>query len=412
MLEAEPATHRPEVFDVPRLNLHAHTFFSYNPFGYSPTRFAWEAYRHGFAFAGIVDFDVLDGVDEFHAAGRQLGLKTCASIETRVYVPELEKHEINSPAEPGVAYHMGVGFVSQTLPKPTRAFLARLRSGAEERTRALVERVNEYLEPVCLDYDLDVVPLTPAGNATERHVCRAFVRKAAAHFEPAALRAFWFEKIGGYPDQQDALEALLRSKTMKKGGFAYLAPSPQTFPLLSDMDAFSRACGAIPTLAWLDGTSAAEQRMASWLDTARQSGTCAINIIPARNFTPGRHDQKLENLYAVVELANARHMPILAGTELNSPGQQLFNDLSVKELSPLAPAFLRGAAIVYGHTVLQRRGLGYLSPWALAHFPEPADRNAFFLAVGRRAAPRAEPPPCDDTWTPGAIFDHLSGARS
>ena len=51
------------------VNLHAHTFFSYNAYGYSPSKFAWLARKAGLAVAGIVDFDVLDGVDEFSMRG-------------------------------------------------------------------------------------------------------------------------------------------------------------------------------------------------------------------------------------------------------------------------------------------------------------------------------------------------------
>src|SRR5215472_2759014 len=65
------------------VNLHAHTFFSYNAYGYSPSKYAWLARKRGLAAAGIVDFDVLDGLEEFLEAGRLLGLKTCVSVEAR-----------------------------------------------------------------------------------------------------------------------------------------------------------------------------------------------------------------------------------------------------------------------------------------------------------------------------------------
>ncbi|HZF00813.1 MAG TPA: hypothetical protein VE344_02855, partial [Methylomirabilota bacterium] len=52
------------------VNLHAHTFFSYNAYGYSPSKFAWLARKRGLAVAGIVDFDVLDALEEFWAAGK------------------------------------------------------------------------------------------------------------------------------------------------------------------------------------------------------------------------------------------------------------------------------------------------------------------------------------------------------
>ncbi len=50
-----------ETFPEPKpiLNLHAHTFFSYNYRGYSPSHFALEAKRHGLETSGIVEFRLL-----------------------------------------------------------------------------------------------------------------------------------------------------------------------------------------------------------------------------------------------------------------------------------------------------------------------------------------------------------------
>ncbi|MBK8046399.1 MAG: hypothetical protein IPK16_04250 [Anaerolineales bacterium] len=69
-------------------NLHCHTFFSFNAFGYSPAAVAWVARQHGIKLAGIVDFDVLDAVDEFLDACDLLGVRGSAGIESRVFVPE------------------------------------------------------------------------------------------------------------------------------------------------------------------------------------------------------------------------------------------------------------------------------------------------------------------------------------
>lgn len=160
------------------VNLHAHTFFSYNAYGYSPSKYAWLARKAGLAVAGIVDFDVLDGLEEFLEAGRLLGLKTCVSLESRAFVPEFATRVINSPGEPGIAYHMGVGFTS-AAPHP---FLAEMRAAAAQRTRDLLARVNRHMQPVELDYEKDVASITPQGNATERHLCEAFERQAARVF--------------------------------------------------------------------------------------------------------------------------------------------------------------------------------------------------------------------------------------
>ena len=70
------------------VNLHCHTFFSFNAYGHSPASLAWLAKKRGFAAVGIVDFDVLDAVDEFLAACDLAGVRGSAGIETRVFIPE------------------------------------------------------------------------------------------------------------------------------------------------------------------------------------------------------------------------------------------------------------------------------------------------------------------------------------
>ena len=370
------------------VNLHAHTFFSYNAYGYSPSKFAWLARRAGLAVAGIVDFDVLDGVDEFLDAGRRIGLKCCAGLESRVFVPEFASLEINSPGEPGVAYNMGVGF-PRTAPHP---FLAEMRAAAEKRTRGIIERVNPYLDPVRLDFGADVAPLTPSGNATERHLCEAYERKAVAVFPDAARRsAFWTERLGDAPTDSGKLQGLIRAKTMKRGGVGYVAPDRGSFPEMAKMNRFVAEVGAIPTVTWLDGASEGEQRMEDFVDIAAASGAAALNVIPDRNYTPGKPDSKLKHLYEVVALAERRGFPVVAGTEMNGPGQKFVDTFSSAELKPLAPIFLRSGYIVYAHSVLQRAGgLGYISEWAKAHFASVAAKNEFFAAAGSALRPGAE----------------------
>ena len=370
------------------VNLHAHTFFSYNAYGYSPSKFAWLARKAGLAVAGVVDFDVLDALEEFLEAGQLAGLKTCVSLESRVFVPEFATRVINSPGEPGIAYHMGVGF-TRAVQNP---FLDEMRSAAAQRTRDLLARVNAFLRPVELDFEKEVAPLTPNGNATERHLCEAFERKAAQVFPAAApLAAFWKEKLGEAAPAGVKLQNLIRAKTMKKGGVGYVQPGQGSFPLMADMNRFVLESGAIPTLAWLDGTTEGEKRMEELFEVGRASGVAALNIIPDRNYTPGVKDQKLQNLYDVVALAEKNHFPIIVGTEMNAAGNKFVDAFDTAELKPLGPVFLRGAHIVYAHSVLQRQsGLGYLSAWAKKHFASPAAKNNFYEQLGRELQPAME----------------------
>ena len=370
------------------VNLHAHTFFSYNAYGYSPSKYAWLARKAGLAVAGIVDFDVLDALEEFLEAARLVGLKSCVSLESRVFVPEFATRVINSPGEPGIAYHMGVGF-ARAVQHP---FLAGMRAAAAHRTRDMVVRVNAHLRPVELNYEKDVVPLTPKGNATERHLCEAFERKAAQMFPDAVRRAaFWKEKLGAAPPAGVKLQNLIRAQTMKKGGVGYAQPGKGSFPLMADMNRFVLESGAIPTLAWLDGTTDGEKCIEELFAVGMASGVAALNIIPDRNYTPGVKDQKLQNLYDVVALAQKHHFPVIVGTEMNAPGNKFVDSFETAELRPLVPVFLRGAHLVYAHSVLQRQsGLGYLSDWARKTFATTAAKNVFFEKLGRQLQPAAE----------------------
>jgi len=379
------------------VNIHCHTFFSYNTYGYSPSKFAWLARKAALAVAGVVDFDVLDALEEFLDACKLLGIKGCAGFETRVFVPEFADRVINSPGEPGISYHMGVGFPSAKVPQEQESFLAGLRQTAQQRNRDLMCRVNKHLDPVELDYERDVVSLTPSGNATERHMCLAYARKAAATFtEAAVLAKFWSEKLGvqidasQLPEGRDLLNAI-RAKTMKRGGVGYVQPDKGSFPHMADTNRFILACGGIPVHTWLDGTSDGEQAIEELLDVAMSTGAAAINVIPDRNYTPGSPDTKLKNLYSVVEVAQRLNLPVVEGTEMNSPGQKFVDNFASEELEPLVPAFLQGAYIVYAHSVLQRKcSLGYTSQWAQKNFKNVAEKNAFFEQVGKSLQPNRE----------------------
>jgi hypothetical protein len=383
------------------VNIHCHTFFSYNTYGYSPSKFAWLARKAGLAVAGVVDFDVLDALDEFLDACQLLGLKGCAGLETRVFVPEFEDRVINSPGEPGISYHMGVGFPSANVPEQQKKFLAGLRETAQRRNLDLMERVNRHLRPVELDYELDVLTLTPSGNATERHMCSAYARKASEIFDrPEELANFWSEKLGmdittsDLHESRDLLNAI-RAKTMKRGGVGYIQPGKGSFPRMADTNSFILAAGGIPVHTWLDGTSDGEKAIEELLEVAMSTGAAAINVIPDRNYTPGASSVKLENLYHVVELAEKLNLPVVEGTEMNSPGQKFVDDFASKELEPLAPVFLKGAHIVYAHSVLQRKcGLGYTSEWANKNFENVAGKNMFFEELGSSLQPEHEDSLC------------------
>ena len=380
------------------VNAHAHTFYSFNYKGYSPSRFALEAKRAGLEMGGIVDFDVLDGLEEFWQASRLLDLKACVGIESRVFVPEFSDRVINSPGEPGISYHMGTGFTTTGISTEAQTFLDGMRQTSEQRNRAMVERVNAFLSPLELNYEQDVMPLVPKGNATERHLCLAYARKASSQYpEESDLRNFWSEKLGvaaedlkDVPDGRGVTD-LIRAKTMKQGGAGYVQPGSGSFPKMAKMNEFVLQCGALPTMTWLDGCSAGEEAIEELLEVARSTGVVVFNIIPDRNYTPGTKDQKLTNLQKVVEICKDLNMPLLGGTEMNSPGQKFVDDFDSDELKPMHPYFLEGSRILHAHSTLQRlAGMGYLSPWSDDQFASVAAKNEFYARFGEIFSPRGD----------------------
>jgi hypothetical protein len=401
------------------VNAHAHTFYSFNYKGYSPSRFALEAKKQGLEMGGIVDFDVLDGLEEFWTASRLLDLKACVGIESRVFVPEFADRVINSPGEPGISYHMGTGFTTTEIPPEAQAFLNGMRRTSEERNRAMVERVNAFLSPLLLDYEADVIPLTPKGNATERHLCLAYARKAASEFtDESTLRAFWSDKLGVASDElKDLPEGrgmtdLIRAKTMKQGGAGYVQPDSGSFPNMTEMNEFVLKCGALPTFTWLDGTSEGEQSIEELIEVGRSTGVAVFNIIPDRNYTPGVSDEKLANLQKVIGLTEELGLPLLGGTEMNSPGQKLVDDFESAELAPHHSLFLSGSRILHAHSTLQRfSGMGYLSEWANEQFSDIGAKNSFYDEFGELFSPRADGPLCDELQPEMGASEVLSLAR-
>jgi hypothetical protein len=370
------------------LNLHFHSFFSYNAEGWSPSHVAWAARQAGLYAAGLCDFDVLDGVEEFLQAGELLGLRATANLETRVYVKELAEVDISSPGEPGVTYIMASGFGGSLAAGSSEAATldGTYREGARSRNVALIARINEHVPQIAVDYAADVLPLTPAGAATERHIIRAYVNKAAAAFGDG-VAAFWAELLGKPESDITAqltsptLEEWVRSKLAKRGGLGYVQPSVDTFPAVEDFCAWVRSCRALPMITWLDGTSGGEADPVGSLELMMSKGCVALNIVPDRNWNlkdPAEQATKVANLDAIVAAANAVGLPINIGTEMNRAGLPFVDDLAGPVLSRHRDSFRRGAQIMVGQTVLFRYAdFSYLDDDRPA-----AAKNDYFAAVG------------------------------
>ncbi|HUT24119.1 MAG TPA: PHP domain-containing protein [Sumerlaeia bacterium] len=386
------------------VNMHMHSHFSFNADGLAPAQLAEEAVRRGLYAAAICDFDVLDGLEEFFGAGDAHAFRVAVGMETRVFFPEYADREINSPGEPGVYYFMGMGFgcvpEEGTLAART---LETLREGAAQRNRDLTSRINAAFPEIAIDYDRDVIPLTPSGNATERHIVRAYIEKVRriSNGDAAAQSGTWARalgldvgKIGALLENSVALQNAVRSKLMKAGGVGYVQPGPSTFPPLEDVAGAILDAGAIPMATWLNGLSAGESDIAAQLDCLRAKGIAALNIVPDRNWNvsdPDERETKVARLHEVVEIAGRMELPLNVGTELNSFGQPFVDDFEAAPMRPLWPAFFHGANVMIGQSRLARYAkFSYCGPEAEAEFGAGATtRNEFFMQAGTLEPPNA-----------------------
>jgi len=376
------------------VNMHVHTFYSFNANNWSPSRIAYEYAKRGIKYLGIIDFDVIDGKEEFFIAGDYLKIHTSVGIETRAFSNAMHDKEIDSPGEPGVSYIAAAGFAVDLDQYPEeKKKLDFFRDNARERNIALIKRINAHVPDIAVELDKDVIPLTPSGNATERHIIKAYIIESERKFTGEKLVSFWMdilekskEEIVALIDDKPRMEDAVRSKFAKKGGYGYVQPSASTFPPVEDFFSWAKRCQAIPMESWLDGTSQGEKDPVALLERSGSMGAEALNIIPDRNWNikdPDTRTKKVKNLHEIISAANRMDVPLNIGTEMNKKGQVFVDDLQGEVLKNFRNDFTRGAAIFTGHTMLTRfAGFSYTSEKANELFKSKKDKNDFFAAAG------------------------------
>jgi len=269
------------------------------------------------------------------------------------------------------------------------------------RNRALIARVNAALDGLQLDYEKDVLVLTPAGNATERHIVMAYYQKALEQFGAEGAAAFWAKtfhadlaEVVAKTAQVNPANEYLRGKLMKKGGLGYKQPGPDTFPVIDEVIAMIRACRALPMTAWLDGSHDGEKDPRAQLRCLVAKGVEAVNIIPDRNWNfkdPALQATRIAALDEYVAAATELELPIIVGTEGNKPGQRLVDDFQCDAIKRHLPVFLKGADILVGHTRMMRfADTSYLDEPSGLYGASRAEKNAFFAKVGALPAPSAD----------------------
>ena len=341
------------------LNLHTHTFHSFNYKNWSPSRIVFEGWKTGLQYVGTVDFDTLAGLEETLFAGNLLDMKVTGGFESRVFIEEYKDKVINSPKEPGIYYLCGKGF-KQTPSENSKEgeFFKEMKEIAQKRNKKVIEKLNEFLKEVKLDYEKDVLPLTPSGNPTERHIILAYQAKSEEALKERADN-FWAAILG---EKEETIENLkkdrvqdfremMRTKLIKYGGPGYIPPEKKDFPKFDEVVEMTKNAGGIPVGTWLDGTNEGEKEPEKLIEFLKSKGLKAITIIPERNWNikdPEEKRIKVKKLDEFMETCRKMNMPVICGTEMNKFGQPFVDDFTQSELSGYLPYFLKSTEYLIG----------------------------------------------------------------
>lgn len=365
----------------------------------SPSRLVWEARRQGLAVIGSCDPETLDTLPELYAAGDALGVRAAVSLETRVFAESNTAWERELFGEQRVLRVMAAGVAGIPAESTeTGRRMAFLREQSRRRCKAVVAKINSVLSPVAVNFERDVLPLTPYGNAADAHIAAAFAAQARRVFPAASdLAGFWAKALGcRYIEasrllaNHDALSRAIDEKLFVRGGSGYYSPDATSYPGVTQFFRDIAAAGAVPCLCWQDETFSGGAGVEALLDAAIGWGALCVGVkfpVVWSECRPGF----AERLGRMAEAARARSLPLLVGSNMLRDGD--FGEWrDAAELHALREDFLAGAFWLYGHAFLARRaGMGFVSDWASNVFSgDRAAANEFYSEVGRRAEPGAE----------------------
>ena len=318
------------------INNHIHTTYSFSP--YSPTAAVYAARMEGLCTAGIIDHDSISGAEEFLEAAKLIDMPVTIGMECRVSMAgtRLEGRRTNNPDQVGVSY-MTVQSVPHDKIDTLTAFFRPYREARHLRNRKMVERINELLPEMSLDYDRDVLPLSEAkeeGGVTERHLMYALAKKLTAQVGKGEPMVRKLAQMGltlsakqeaqmldtAYPFYEYDLLGILKSAFVPK----IFIDATDECPKLPDMVKLCKDVDAYLCYAYLGdvgdsvtGDKKAQKFEDDYLEDVfeclKEEGVKAVTYMPTRN-TPAQ----LQRLRGLCEQYG---MFQISGEDINSPRQ-------------------------------------------------------------------------------------------
>ena len=318
------------------INNHIHTTYSFSP--YSPTAAVYAARAEGLCTAGIVDHDSIAGAHEFLEAAALVGIPATVGMECRASMDGtiLEGRRTNNPDQVGVSYMTIQGVPHDKIDYLNQGF-APYRAARDARNRKMIDKINDLLPGISLDYDRDVLPLSQhadGGGVTERHLMYALALAMVKQNGKGQSMVDYLQSIGlslsdkqkaqmldtEYPFYEYDLLGLLKSAFVPK---IYIDATDEC-PNIRDVVKLAKEVGAVPCYAYLGdvgdsvtGDKKAQKFEDDYLDDVfvclKDIGMPAVTYMPTRNT-----QQQLERLR---KLCDDNGIFQVSGEDINTPRQ-------------------------------------------------------------------------------------------
>ncbi len=318
------------------INNHIHTTYSFSP--YSPTAAVYAARMEGLCTAGIIDHDSISGAREFLEAAKIVDIPVTIGMEARVNMDgtRLEGRRTNNPDQIGISY-MTIQSVPHDQIDVLTEFFKPYQQARHKRNRQMIEKINNLLPGVALDYDADVLPLSMAhenGGVTERHLMYALAFKLVQQVGKGQAMIEKLQSLGltlsdkqcsqmmdtQYPFYEYDLLGILKSAFVPK---IYVDATDEC-PKLKDMVDICQKVDAYLCYAYLGdvgdsvtGDKKAQKFEDDYLDDVfeclKEEGVKSVTYMPTRN-TPAQLE-RLRNL------CDQYGMFQISGEDINTPRQ-------------------------------------------------------------------------------------------
>lgn len=186
------------------IDLHTHTTFSDGTL--TPTELVQLAKRLGLSAVALTDHNIVDGLPEFMAAGKAVGIQTVPGVEF-------------STEYDGVELHILALFVEESAYAPITALLEDYRNRKEQSNRELVAALSRA--GMVLDYDR--IRTESEGYVNRAVIAAAMTEAGYTASVKEAFRRYLNPEAGFYvpPRRPDALETVTFIKSL--GAVAVLA---------------------------------------------------------------------------------------------------------------------------------------------------------------------------------------------